>query len=113
PYFRSMRDAMKLSTGALIPRLVHEIAESTRVVHGPSASARSVRQTVPTNGNSICIVISFGALQPSTLNTVFWFSPWMQWYSAPTSEPRAPGWKRSEERRVGKGWRDGWGGRLG
>src|SRR5438128_1460875 len=56
-----MRVAMKLSTGALIPRLFHEIAVSTRVVDGPSASARSVRQTVPTNGNSICIVISLGA----------------------------------------------------
>ena len=65
-----MRAATKPSTAPLIPLVFQAIAVSTRVVDGPSASIRSVRQTVPTKGKPICIVISVGALQPSTLNTV-------------------------------------------
>ena len=61
---------MKLSTGLAIPLACHEIAVSTRVVDGPSASIRSVRHTVPTKGKPICIVISEGALQPRILKTV-------------------------------------------
>src|SRR2546430_1293482 len=50
-------------------------AVSTRVVEGPSASSRSVRQTSPTIGKSICMVISCGDEQSRTLKTAFWCSP--------------------------------------